>query len=101
LLLLLATRFKKAVKSSTHEVRRQQSNIVASCSRVWIHPRGHGLRQAGVEQQTLAAVSAATVAAALKARQVKRCSPLSFSVIVPSALPSSCGEGRCSSLEEG
>jgi ABC-type multidrug transport system fused ATPase/permease subunit len=29
LLLLLASRFKKAVKSSTHEVRKQQSNIVA------------------------------------------------------------------------
>ncbi len=29
LMLLLASRFKKAVKKSTHEVRKQQSNIVA------------------------------------------------------------------------
>ncbi len=72
LLLLLATRFKKAVKSSTHEVRKQQSNIVAVVQQDLESIRvvtAFGRQE--LEQQALAAVSAATVAAALKARQVK------------------------------
>ena len=72
LLLLLATRFKKAVKNSTHEVRKQQSNIVAVVQQDLESIRvvtAFGRQE--LEQQALAAVSAATVAAALKARQVK------------------------------
>jgi ABC-type multidrug transport system fused ATPase/permease subunit len=83
LLLLLATRFKKAVKSSTHEVRRQQSNIVAVVQQDLESIRvvtAFGRQE--LEQQTLAAVSAATVAAALKARQVKALLSPIVSVIV-------------------
>ncbi len=72
LLLLLASRFKKAVKSSTHEVRKQQSNIVAVVQQDLESIRvvtAFGRQE--LEQQELAAVSQATVAAALKARQVK------------------------------
>src|SRR6202453_4246900 len=83
LLLLLASRFKKAVKSSTHEVRKQQSNIVAVVQQDLESIRvvkAFGRQE--LEQEALAAVSQATVAAALKARQVKALlSPL-VSIIV-------------------
>src|SRR5271170_4681806 len=72
LLLLLASRFKKAVKSSTHEVRKQQSNIVAVVQQDLESIRvvtAFGRQE--LEQAALATVSQATVAAALKARQVK------------------------------
>src|SRR3984957_13922671 len=72
LLLLLASRFKKAVKKSTHEVRKQQSNIVAVVQQDLEYIRvvtAFGRQE--LEQQQLAAVSQATVAAALKAREVK------------------------------
>jgi ABC-type multidrug transport system fused ATPase/permease subunit len=72
LLLLLASRFKKAVKKSTHEVRKQQSNIVAVVQQDLESIRvvkAFGRQE--LEQETLEAVSHATVAAALKARQVK------------------------------
>jgi subfamily B ATP-binding cassette protein MsbA len=83
LLLLLATRFKKAVKSSTHEVRKQQSNIVAVVQQDLESIKvvtAFGRQE--LEQQELAAVSAATVAAALKARQVKALLSPIVSVIV-------------------
>jgi ABC-type multidrug transport system fused ATPase/permease subunit len=83
LLLLLATRFKRAVKSSTHEVRKQQSNIVAVVQQDLESIRvvtAFGRQE--LEQQSLAAVSAATVAAALKARQVKALLSPIVSVIV-------------------
>jgi ABC-type multidrug transport system fused ATPase/permease subunit len=72
LMLLLASRFKKAVKKSTHEVRRQQSNIVAVVQQDLESIRvvkAFGRQE--LEQEALAAVSRATVAAALKAREVK------------------------------
>jgi subfamily B ATP-binding cassette protein MsbA len=72
LLLLLASRFKKAVKKSTHEVRKQQSNIVAVVQQDLESIRvvkAFGRQE--LEQEALAAVSRATVAAALKAREVK------------------------------
>jgi ABC-type multidrug transport system fused ATPase/permease subunit len=72
LMLLLASRFKKAVKKSTHEVRIQQSNIVAVVQQDLESIRvvtAFGRQE--LEQQALAAVSHATVVAALKARQVK------------------------------
>lgn len=72
LLLLLASRFKKAVKKSTHEVRKQQSNIVAVVQQDLESIRvvtAFGRQE--LEQATLESLSHATVAAALKARQVK------------------------------
>jgi ABC-type multidrug transport system fused ATPase/permease subunit len=83
LLLLLATRFKRAVKSSTHEVRKQQSNIVSVVQQDLESIRvvtAFGRQE--LEQEVLAAVSAATVAAALKARQVKALLSPIVSVIV-------------------
>src|ERR1700678_3160008 len=83
LLLLLATRFKKAVKSSTHEVRRQQSNIVAVVQQDLESIRvvtAFGRQE--LEQAALAVVSRATVAAALKARQVKALLSPIVSIIV-------------------
>ncbi len=83
LMLLLASRFKKAVKKSTHEVRKQQSNIVAVVQQDLESIRvvtAFGRQE--LEQQELQVVSHATVAAALKARQVKALlSPL-VSIIV-------------------
>ena len=83
LMLLLASRFKKAVKKSIHEVRKQQSNIVAVVQQDLESIRvvkAFGRQE--LEQEELQAVSHATVAAALKARQVKALlSPL-VSIIV-------------------
>jgi ABC-type multidrug transport system fused ATPase/permease subunit len=71
-LLLFVTRFKKAVKKATHEVRKQQSEIVAVVQQ--------GLEsiqvvkafgQEKTEQDLLYGVSEATVSAALKARSIK------------------------------
>jgi len=72
LLLLFVTRFKKAVKSATKEVRKQQSQIVAVAQ--------EGLQsmqvvkafgQEKAEEGLLYGVSEATVGAALKARSIK------------------------------
>ena len=71
-LLLFVSRFKKAVKKATHEVRKEQSQIVAVVQQ--------GLESMQVvkafgrqdlEEQNLAEVSHATVNAALAARRVK------------------------------
>jgi ABC-type multidrug transport system fused ATPase/permease subunit len=71
-MLLFLSRFKKAVKKATHEVRRQQSNVVAVVEQ--------GLQSMKVvkafgrqelAQQELGTVSRATVDAALKARRIK------------------------------
>ena len=71
-MLFFISRFKKAVKKATHEVRKEQADIVAVVQQ--------GLESMQVikafgrqdmEQQALADVSHATVAAALKARRVK------------------------------
>ncbi len=71
-MLLFVSRFKKAVKKATHEVRKQQSNIVAVVEQ--------GLESIQVvkafgrqdlAQAELKTVSQATVEAALKARRVK------------------------------
>jgi subfamily B ATP-binding cassette protein MsbA len=71
-LLLFVSRFKKAVKSATREVRKEQSQIVA------VVQEGLENMQAVIafgrekaEVQLLEAVSHATVDAALKARRVK------------------------------
>jgi ABC-type multidrug transport system fused ATPase/permease subunit len=71
-LLLFVSRFKKAVKKATHEVRKEQSEIVAVVQQ--------GLEsiqvvkafgQERTEQDLLYGVSQATVGAALKARSIK------------------------------
>jgi ABC-type multidrug transport system fused ATPase/permease subunit len=71
-LLLFVSRFKKAVKKATHEVRKHQSEIVAVVQQ--------GLEsiqvvkafgQEKTEQDLLYGVSEATVGAALKARSIK------------------------------
>ena len=72
LMLLLISRFKKAVKKATKEVRKQQSNIVSAVQQGLESikvVKAFG-RQDLVEEE-LGEVSKATVAAALKARQVK------------------------------
>jgi subfamily B ATP-binding cassette protein MsbA len=71
-MLFMISRFKKAVKKATKEVRKEQSNIVAVVQQ--------GLESMKVvkafgrqdfEEQELSEVSKATVEAALKARRVK------------------------------
>ena len=71
-LLLFVSRFKKAVKKATHEVRKEQSEIVA------VVQQGLESMQAikafgrqDLEQEQLREVSRATVDAALKARSIK------------------------------
>jgi len=71
-LLLFVSRFKKAVKKATHEVRKEQSEIVA------VVQQGLESMQAikafgrqDTEQEALREVSQATVGAALKARSIK------------------------------
>jgi len=71
-LLLFVSRFKKAVKKATHEVRKEQADIVA------VVQQGLESMQAikafgrqDQEQEQLREVSHATVDAALKARSIK------------------------------
>lgn len=71
-LLLFVSRFKKAVKKATHEVRKEQADIVA------VVQQGLESMQAikafgrqDMEQEELREVSHATVDAALKARSIK------------------------------
>jgi subfamily B ATP-binding cassette protein MsbA len=71
-LLLFVSRFKKAVKKATHEVRKEQADIVA------VVQQGLESMQAikafgrqDEEQEQLREVSHATVNAALKARSIK------------------------------
>jgi ABC-type multidrug transport system fused ATPase/permease subunit len=71
-LLLFVSRFKKAVKKATHEVRRQQSNVVAVVEQGLQSMRViKAFGRQDLAQQELGAVSQATVEAALKARRVK------------------------------
>jgi ABC-type multidrug transport system fused ATPase/permease subunit len=82
-LLLLASRFKKAVKKATHEVRAQQSNIVSVVQQDLESIRvvtAFGRQE--LEQQNLETVSHATVEAALKARRVKSMLSPIVSIIV-------------------
>ena len=71
-LLLLVSKFKKAVKAATHEVRKQQANIVSVVTQDLESMRvvkAFGRQE--YEQQELGEVSRAVVDAALKARRVK------------------------------
>jgi len=71
-LLLFVSRFKKAVKEATHEVRKEQSQIVAVVQQGLESMQVvKAFGQEGTEEEMLRSVSQATVSAALKARSVK------------------------------
>jgi ABC-type multidrug transport system fused ATPase/permease subunit len=71
-LLLFVSRFKKAVKKATHEVRKQQSEIVAVVQQDLESIESvKAFGRQDLEQKELATVSKATVDAALKARSIK------------------------------
>ncbi len=71
-MLLLVSRLKKAVKKATHEVRKQQSNMVAVVEQGLQSMRVvKAFGRQDLEQEELSDVSQATVDAALKARRVK------------------------------
>ena len=71
-LLLFVSRFKKAVKAATHEVRKEQSAIVDMVQQGLESMQVvQAFGQEKTEQEMLSVVSQATVAAALKARGVK------------------------------
>ena len=71
-MLLLVSRFKKAVKAATREVRKQQANIVSVVQQDLESVRVvKAFGRQDYEQRELGEVSRAVVAAALKARRVK------------------------------
>ena len=71
-MLLLVSRFKKAVKKATHEVRKEQSKIVAVVDQGLQSMRVvKAFGRQDLAEQELAEVSQATVNASLKARRVK------------------------------
>ena len=71
-MLLLVSRFKKAVKKATHEVRKEQSRIVSVVQRGLQSVRVvKAFGRQDLAEQELADVSQAIVDASLKARRVK------------------------------
>jgi ABC-type multidrug transport system fused ATPase/permease subunit len=71
-LLLFVSRFKKAVKKATHEVRKEQADIVAVVQQGLESMQAiKALGRQDEEQEQLREVSHATVNAALKARSIK------------------------------
>ncbi|HTD96445.1 MAG TPA: ABC transporter ATP-binding protein [Edaphobacter sp.] len=71
-LLLFVSRFKKSVKQATHEVRKEQSEILATVQQGLESMqvvKAYGQEQ--TEETQLSIVSQATVVAALKARSIK------------------------------
>jgi ABC-type multidrug transport system fused ATPase/permease subunit len=71
-MLLLVFRFKKAVKAATHEVRKQQANIVSVVQQDLEAMRVvQAFGRQDYEQQELGEASHAVVDAALKARRLK------------------------------
>jgi len=71
-LLFFISRFKKAVKKATHDVRKQQAEIVSVVQQGLESMQVvEAFGRQDLEQQALADVSQATVSAALKARRVK------------------------------
>ena len=84
-MLFFISRFKKAVKKATHQVRKEESEIVAVVQQGLESMQViKAFGRQDVEQQALAEVSHATVNAALKARRVK--SLLSPIVTITTAL---------------
>ena len=71
-LLLLVSRFNKAVKKATHEVRKQQSKVVSVVEQGLESMRVvKAFGRQDLAEEGLAEVSQATVDAALKARRIK------------------------------
>lgn len=71
-LLFFVSRFKKSVKAATHQVRKQQSEIMAVVQQGLESMQVvQAFGQEATEEKVLQAVSQATVSAALKARSVK------------------------------
>jgi len=71
-MLLLVSRFKKAVKKATHEVRKEQSKIVTVAEQGLQSMRVvKAFGRQDLAEEELAQVSQATVDASLKARRVK------------------------------
>lgn len=71
-LLLFVSRFKKAVKKATHEVRKEQSEIVAVVQQGLESMQAvQAFGRQELQQKQLGEVSHATVDAALKARRIK------------------------------
>ncbi len=71
-LLFFISRFKKAVKKATHQVRKEESEIVAVVQQGLESMQViEAFGRQDMEQEALAVVSHATVNAALKARKVK------------------------------
>ena len=71
-LLLFVSRFKKAVKKATHQVRKEQSDIVAVVQQALESIEAvKAFGRQDLEQEELRSVSHATVDAALKARSIK------------------------------
>ena len=71
-MLLIVSRFKKAVKKATHEVRKEQSKIVSVVEQGLQSMRVvKAFGRQDLAEQNLAEVSHATVEASLKARKVK------------------------------
>ncbi len=71
-LLFFITRFKKAVKKATHQVRKEQAEIVAVVQQGLESMQViEAFGRQDMEQEALAEVSHATVSAALQARKVK------------------------------
>jgi ABC-type multidrug transport system fused ATPase/permease subunit len=71
-MLVMASRFKNVVKKATHEVRKQQSNMVAVVQQGLESMRVvKAFGRQDLQQEELATVSHATLDAALKARRVK------------------------------
>jgi subfamily B ATP-binding cassette protein MsbA len=71
-LLLFVSRFKKSVKKATHEVRKEQSEILAVVQQGLESMQVvQAFNQEKAEVEALRIVSSATVSAALKARRIK------------------------------
>ena len=71
-LLLFVSRFKRAVKQATHEVRKKQSNIVSAVQEGLESMRVvQAFGQEELQQRQLEIVSKASVEAALRARRIK------------------------------
>jgi len=71
-LLLFVSRFKKAVKKATHQVRKEQAEIVAVVQQALESMQAvKAFDRQDLEQEQLGEVSRATVDAALKARSIK------------------------------
>ena len=93
-LLMFVSRFKKAVKKATHEVRLHQADIVSVVQEGLESVRvvkAYG--RESLEDSHLSDVSRQAVDAALKARRVKSCSRRSFRLSWRSAPPWYSGAG--------